>query len=213
MIVFLRGCQLALLAALLLCAPVASAQSSDAAEEMAELLAGWESISLVFTQSTYNASRRLVSKRKGRIWIKKPRRFRLHIDKPDEEVSVSDGTNFWIYDPLLKQVQQGILEDRWETAPLLLISDDPRQLEDSWNIEVSGRKGRREFVLRPKSEEILFQKISLKLRNSIPSQMQIVDSTDQLLQLNFRNAQANQPIDDEVFTFIPPADADVLIDE
>ena len=203
---------LAMVLAALAWLPQPSAANA-AADEMAELLGRWESLGLRFVQHTYNEKRQLIERRKGRVWIKKPRRFRLTIEKPDEEISVSDGDRFWLYDPLLKQVQQGRLQNRWETAPLLLISDDPRKLEASWSISASGRRSRREFVLRPRSKEVLFQKITLSFKADIPAELKIVDNLDQLVQLKFSRPERNPDLDDSVFIFVPPADADVIIDE
>ena len=193
-------------------APPAHAASA-AAEEMAVLLGRWQSISMEFVQQTYNANRRLIERRKGRLLVKKPRRFRLEIDPPDEELAVSDGDSFWVYDPLLLQAQKEKLQDRWETAPLLLISDDPRLLEDNWQIDASGWGSRRQFRLRPRSQEVLLSSIVLSFHRGIPAQLRIEDNLDQLIQLDFSDAKPNVPVADERFTFVPPPGVDLLVDE
>lgn len=183
--------------------------ASSTALEIAERLETWSTLSMEFVQRTYDDKRNVVSNSRGTLAISRPKRFRLEVTEPDEELSVSDGEKLWMYDPLLKQVQILRLEDRWETAPILLLSGDPRELEKSWVLSATGQK-RRQYTLEPKNPEVLLKSITLIFRDNLPSRLFVVDQLDQLIRIDFRKLKTDLPISSELFTFDPPPGVDVL---
>lgn len=60
--------------------------------------------SAVFEQELYDEEGGLLLQTRGRLWFARPDRFRLEYGEPEPMLLVSDGKEFWHYDPGLSQV-------------------------------------------------------------------------------------------------------------
>lgn len=192
---------------------LAQAQSGAVATEISERMSQWSTMTMGYQHRTYDDRRSVISSGTGTLSISRPYRFRLEITEPDIELSISDGEKLWLYDPLLKQVQILRLEDRWETAPLLLLSGGVQDLQKNWIISASGSDRRRQYTLRPKDSEILLKQITVIFRGDLPVRMQVVDQLNQLIQVDFKKIKTDVPLAEDLFIFTPPPGVDILEQE
>ncbi len=206
----MRLIRMLLLTVLSFTSVAAMADDEVAVQRLTELLNQAQTINARFSQLTLDGSGTQLQETAGQLALKRPGLFRWHTDAPMEQLLVSNGEKVWLYDPDLQQVTIQTLDQRLTHTPALLLSGDVSKIRE--NFEISHKEGGNvvDFILKPKSNDTLFDSLRLSFRNKVLNDMQLIDSIGQRTNILFLNVKMNEPQDDAQFTFEIPAGADVI---
>ncbi len=146
----------------------------------------------------------------GRVWIQRPGRFRWHYQHPYEQELVADGKNLWTHDPDLEQVTVKPAAEVLTDSPAMLLSGQ-RPVSSVFDIQSLERESELDwFRLLPLSEDATVEEIQLGFRDEELLVMQILDHFGNRTTLHFQQILRNQGLDEGLFRFIPPANADLI---
>jgi outer membrane lipoprotein carrier protein len=206
----MRLIRMLLLTVLSFTSVAAMADDEVAVQRLTELLNQAQTITARFSQLTLDGSGTQLQETAGQLALKRPGLFRWHTDAPMEQLLVSNGEKVWLYDPDLQQVTIQTLDQRLTHTPALLLSGDVSKIRE--NFEISHNEGGNvvDFILKPKSNDTLFDSLRLSFRNKVLNDMQLIDSIGQRTNILFLNVKMNDPQDDAQFTFEIPAGTDVI---
>lgn len=199
------------LAASLFAACVATAQAADdAAARLSSVLSRITSMQADFLQQTAD-SRGNVQSQKGNMSVKRPGMFRWEVTSPSPQMVITTGKVLWIYDSELMQATRQKLDDQVGNTPALLLSGDPRQLNDAFAItEEKGGEGEQVFALKPQGKEALFETLRVRFKGNELTRMQLVDTLGQKTDIGFSNIKVNPTLPASRFEFTPPKGVDVI---
>lgn len=179
---------------------------------LAEELSRVAHMSASFTQQTVDRTLRVLQENTGRLWVNPGAKFRIETDAPSEQMLVSDGVNFWVYDVDLEQVIISKLEADVSQVPILLLGGNLSELNASYAVSYYEDELGQNYVLSPLSSENLFTSLSISFQQSIPVRIAIVDALGQRTLINFHDVIASDQIQPAIFAFEPPSGTDVIDD-
>ncbi len=156
----------------------------------------------------------------GRVFIRKPGRMRWEYEKPEPQVLISDGENFWVYTPSRNQV---IVSRAGEgipvSAPTAFLAGKGR-LRSEFKITWSRESG------PPEDPSAETYRLDLSPRNPHPSLEQfvievraddfnivrssIVDVFGNVTDVEFNEIVTDRPLPDDLFTFEIPRGVEIL---
>lgn len=180
------------------------------AQELSQLLKSFDTYFADFTQVTLSEAGKVLQTSKGRMWIKRPGKFRWESKSPTDQVLMTNGQILWTYDVDLAQVTKQKLSDRTAIDPATLLSGSIANLTENFNISTSESKGSVIFVLTPKKSDLGFSAISLTFSNKQLVGMKVVNSLDQTTLFNFNSIKLNTPMPETLFNFKPQPGVDVI---
>lgn len=178
---------------------------ADAQGQLKNVLNSIQSIEANFSQSLYNSHKQLLKSYQGHMMLMRPNRFRWDIQMPIEQLTISNGSVLWVYDPNLKQVTVQKLQKDKMLTPAMILSGTATGVLNNFYIS----KMQDWFILKPKISSMI-KKVSLKFIGQQLTQMQIQDSLDQISEIRFSRIQINQRIPSDSFKFSAPRNTDVI---
>jgi outer membrane lipoprotein carrier protein len=191
---------------------LAFAASKAAAETDSSTLADFfddlQTLSADFDQRVLDSNNQEIQSSTGRMWIRRPGMFRWDYLEPYQQQVVADGERLWSYDKDLEQVTVQLVEDVLTTTPAMLLSGE-RPLDEVFDIhEVAGQR----VLLTPKSNDSNVTGLRLQFNDQGIERIAAADSFGNTTVFTFSNVQRNPLLDRELFSFEPPAGADVVGD-
>ncbi|MGH1429582.1 MAG: outer membrane lipoprotein chaperone LolA [Neptuniibacter sp.] len=202
-----------LLAATLLTLFCSAAIAEQGTDKLHELLQSHTSFSANFEQVTLAENGREAQKTSGRVFLSKPNLYRWETETPYPQEIVSDGKYVWIYDPDLEQVTQRSADTQESSAPALILNGQIEELSKKFSIRLLSDTGADQiFELIPLTEQHNFSNIRLAFTAGTISELMLEDSLGQRTSIVFSEQQINPELDEEIFFFRVPADADLLVD-
>jgi outer membrane lipoprotein carrier protein len=146
----------------------------------------------------------------GKFYLSRPGKFRWNYEKPFVQEIVSNGGKVWFYDADLEQVTVKKLDDSLGSTPALLLTGQVN-VEEKYKLEdQGGEEGINWVKLLPKDEESGFKYILIGLNNGQLGGMELSDNFGQITRIYFNNIQLNPKLNDSLFNFLPPKNADVF---
>lgn len=150
--------------------------------------------------------------RDGTVYYRKPGRMRWEFGGSDQEIIVSDGQTLYTYQPDLNQVIETPLEQAFRSSSaasfLLGVGDVERDFEASLPADPPS-DGLKHVLLKPKaggdSIEMALDPATLDIRN-----LRLTDQLGDVTNLAFSELKTGAALDDKLFTFTPPAGADIV---
>lgn len=201
------------LAATLLTLFCSAAIAEQGTDKLHELLQSHTSFSANFEQVTLAENGREAQKTSGRVFLSKPNLYRWETEIPYPQEIVSDGKYVWIYDPDLEQVTQRSADTQESSAPALILNGQIEELSKKFSIRLLSDTGADQiFELIPLTEQYNFSNIRLAFTADTISELMLEDSLGQRTSIVFSEQQINPELDEEIFFFRVPADADLLVD-
>ncbi|MFP8965099.1 outer membrane lipoprotein chaperone LolA [Pokkaliibacter sp. CJK22405] len=189
---------------------VANAEES-AVEAFHRILSQHNTWTADFQQVVVDANGRPLQQTTGSIDLQKPDLFRWETDEPYAQLLVSDGKFVWLYDKDLEQVTKQPLDRRATATPALLLSNDVKAIEKSFDVQ--GRtdgNGLWFFQLKPKDKESLFTELRMSFKDSSLQEMSFSDSLSQQTRITFRNMEEDVMLPSNLFKFTPPEGVDLI---
>jgi chaperone LolA len=198
-----------LLSALLL---PAIAHAAPLPSYVTDFFTGLHTLQADFDQQVTDGNDRPLQSSQGHMWIKRPGRFRWDYEVPYRQQLVADGERLWSYDEDLEQVTvQKATEVLTSTPAMLLSGEEP--LENVFNIEELNPAGDEQHVLLvPKSDDSNVTRIHLYFSGKVLTRIKAEDNFGNTTTFSFTGFERNPALDKAIFTFTPPAGADVVGD-
>lgn len=163
-----------------------------------------------FTQVVKSQDGRVQDQTQGNVWLQTPDKLRWVYAGEFPEIIVADGEKVWIYDEALQQVTVKPQSDQAADSPLMILTD-VSQLDAQFKVtELGDFEGLLLLELKSLEAETEFERILLGLDATGVRMMAMEDAFGQRTEIRFENIQKNLPPDPELFTFSPPANADVV---
>ena len=191
-------------------------ESANGLAQLKTFVEGMRSAQGEFTQRTVpveraaGAARSGVRMSSGRFVFARPGRFRWEVQRPDEQLIVSDGRQVWFYDRDLEQVTVRSLGDAMGSSPAaILFGSDALEREFTLR-DMGQREGLYWVEATPIRRDAGFERIAIGLRDNLPAAMEIRDSFGQQTRLTFEAIRRDVQTDPSRFKFVPPAGVDVL---
>jgi outer membrane lipoprotein carrier protein len=195
---------------LLVSAPV---WALDADVRLQQLLQGYETFSSDFEQSSLAGDGQRTEATSGTLALRKPNLFRWTSEEPFPQVIVNDGTYLWIYDPDLLQVTRKPFDASGNSAPALILNGQIDRLGEDFSISLLNETDSEAlFELLPHDDQSTFTRIRLLFVEQQIAQLMLEDSLGQRTSIQFHNQQQNPELASDLFSFVVPEGADLIID-
>lgn len=200
------------------------ASEAEAVKRLTSLLSKTNSIQANFTQTTKKPPKKKVAQRNGIagfnmskmnknfsgvMMVQRPNRFRWETTSPIQQLIVADDKTLWVYDPDLEQATKNKVSKKFGSTPALLFSGNPKSIMQSFTVSQPDTANDT-FGLVAKGENATFQRLDITFKNNLPSKMVMNDALGQKTTIRFSNVIQNKAIPASKFTFVPPADIDVI---
>lgn len=163
-----------------------------------------------FEQQLIDADNNVLEESAGTLDIRRPGQFRWSYSDPYEQVLIADGLNMWSYDVDLEQVTVKPQADALSSTPALLLGGSTDVLDEFNYIGSFADRGTQWVLLRPKDTESGFYKVELGFTDGALSRMLFGDNLEQTTLIALVDVVFNEPIDENTFSFSPPAGVDVV---
>lgn len=197
----------ALIAALMLAPAMALAGSID---QLRQFLDGTKTLRADFVQTVVAKNGGKPQQSSGTVAISRPGKLRWEIRKPYPQLMVGNGDKFWIYDAEMAQVTVKKAGQAIGGTPAALLSGG-NVLDRDFTLKDAGKLDQLDWVeATPKSTESGFEKVRLGLAGNELRGMELRDSFGQTTYLRFSRIERNPALPASLFTFTPPAGADVI---
>ena len=201
-----------LLTRLLLAACFSTQVMADASpiEQLKTFLKTNDSLAADFKQVSFNKAGQAAQSSMGKFYLQRPGKFRWNYQKPFAQEIVSNTGKVWFYDADLEQVTTKKLDDSLGSTPALLLTGQV-DIEEKFVLEEQGQEENLNWVrLSPKNEESGFKYILIGLDHGQLGGMELSDNFGQLTRIYFSNIQLNPDLDEGLFDFKAPKNADVF---
>lgn len=163
-----------------------------------------------FDQQVLDGNRQLLQSSQGHMWIMRPGRFRWDYVTPYKQQLVADGERLWSYDEELEQVTVQPASEVLTSTPAMLLSGT-QPLEQLFTIEeTTATAGDRQVTLIPKSDDSNVTRLHVHFSGELLTRIDAEDNFGNTTQFSFTRLERNPKLDEKIFTFTPPAGADVI---
>jgi outer membrane lipoprotein carrier protein len=145
----------------------------------------------------------------GRFFIKKPSGIRWEYSEPRDEVVIISGDSLWIYKRSERQVLKGVFEEgSYNQLPIALLQSMNNLKKDFYVKTIKDDT----LELTPKDKMGIIKKIDLVINTEgFPiKEFTIHDVYNNTITIKIGDVDINTGIDDSVFSFQIPSDAEVF---
>lgn len=199
----------AAIAALLL----GSVAQAGSIEKLKAFAAQTQSARASFTQTVQDKDGGTVQVASGKLVFARPGKFRWEYEKPYQQTIVGDGQKLWVYDKDLNQVTVKKMEGALGSSPAALLAGS-NDIEQYYNLDAKGNKGGLDWLeAYPRDEDSMFSRVRMGFKGNMLDAMELYDHMGQVTVIRFGKLQRNPKLADNLFTFTPPAGADVIEDQ
>ncbi|KZZ56259.1 outer membrane lipoprotein chaperone LolA, partial [Oleiphilus sp. HI0123] len=154
-----------------------------------------------------------IQESKGELKADRAGKFFWRTYEPLEQIVISDGKEVTVYDPDLEQATIQAVGSQVQTTPAILFSGDTQKIGQLFEVEMAWfEPSIRQFTLKPKSEESLFEGLKLRFSGSNVSELRITDALGQESTMSFIQSQVNLELPSNTFTPELPEGTDIIRD-
>ena len=184
----------------------------EAALQLSAILAGTRTLQADVDVLTLDQDGREIQESTAHLVMQKPDHFTWEILSPYPEFMLADGDRIWRLEPDLDQVTVENFSNDVGRTPVLLLNGDSAAIADNYTVSSAdmdyGSKTR--FILYPKANDSLFERLSLTFAGSALEEMQFEDSLGQKTSLTFSGQVMNADLDPGTFVFRMPEGLEVI---
>ena len=203
--------RLALSGVLALC--VAQASAAGSIEKLKAFAEQTQSARATFTQTVRDKDGTNVQTTSGKLVFARPGKFRWEYEKPYQQTIVGDGQKLWVYDKDLNQVTVKKLEGGLGSSPAALLAGS-NDIEKYYNVDAKGMKGGLDWLeAYPRDPDTMFEKVRMGFKGNSLDTMELFDHLGQVTVIRFGKIERNPKLAASLFSFTPPAGADVIEDK
>ena len=148
----------------------------------------------------------------GSFAYARPGRFRWDIQKPYEQLIVTDGKQLHFYDKDLQQVTIKPVSEGMSATPAALLFGSGEIDRAFKLVDEAGQAGDglAWVVATPLSKEAGFERLRIGMRNGLPARMEVIDAFGQQSRFEFEGIDPKASIAADEFRFVTPPGVDVV---
>ena len=184
--------------------------SANSDSDLSNILNHMNSLTGKFKQKVVDQNGAILQEVTGQFFFKKPNLFKWDYLEPSKSQLISDGELLYLYDPDLKQVVISQLKKFGGVSPaMLLVTNDIESLFEITIIQ--DKKGVDWFRALPREpEKANFKEVFINFFQKELKDMRIIDTFDNVTEIEFIKVSRNININDAIFLFNTPEDIDVI---
>ena len=169
-----------------------------------------KSFSANFTQVVMDESLTTLQESSGKMWIKRPGRFRWDYIEPFKQHIVADGKKIWVYDIELKQATYRDMDGALGHTPAFLLGGSG-SLNKNFILKSLGKQGELSWVqMKPKKSDGGYEDIRSGFEKGKIRMLEMVDSFGQTTRITLSKNRENKKINNKLFKFKPPKGVEVV---
>ncbi len=175
-------------------------------EDLIKELNSLNTMQAKFTQTTTTEKSKENQVASGTMALQKPGKFRWETLKPNEQLILADGKWIWIYDKDLEQATKQSQATTNSNNPALFLSGETDNIDKRFKITFD----QDHFVLKAKTDDDMFQSMSLYFSEGSIQKMVVKTRLDQSSEFSFSDISKNKKLSNRIFTFSPPKGTDII---
>lgn len=182
-----------------------SAHADTGLQAMRSFVAAQKAVSGEFVQTTAGKT----SRQSGTFVLAKPAQFRWAIQKPFEQLLVSDGKTLTQWDADLNQATVRNAEGMLANTPAALLLGGATVEKQFGLVDAGESDGLAWVQATPKQADSAFKSIKLGFKNGVPAVLIAQDAFGGTSRIELKNVHS-QTVPASQFSFTPPKGADVV---
>jgi outer membrane lipoprotein carrier protein len=162
---------------------------------------------------TYSGPNRPRRTESGKLYLRKPGRMRWEYTKPAGKLFVSDGKNYWYYSPSTRRAEKMKLKEAEDMqAPLAFLLGRLDFSRDFSRFNVRQEGDRVRIAAEPKNpNKAPYREVEfLAAPDARIEELKVKGQDASVMEFRFRNEVRNPQQASELYTFTPPAGAEVV---
>jgi outer membrane lipoprotein carrier protein len=184
--------------------------AADARSQLDAFVTQVHSATGAFEQTTLDKQGKAQRPQQGEFSFQRPGKFRWAVQKPYEQLIVSDGRFVYQYDPDLAQVTQRDARESVGASPAALLFGSG-SLEEAFELQAQpDRDGMQWLRAIPKGPDAGFAHVDIGFDGGLPRRIELLDAFGQTTRIVFTEMRSNPDIPAEQFTFSVPVGADLV---
>lgn len=198
-----------LVAAALMLSP-ALAWSATATQQLQDFIKQVPTATGQFSQQRVVEDGTPPSAQSGTFAFKRPGQFRWDVQKPYQQLIVSDGKKVYQYDPDLAQVTQRSVDASLGASPAAILFGSGA-LDDAFKLaDLPTEKGVDRLRATPHGSDAGFTHVDISFKDGLPVQLDLLDAFGQTTKITLSNINTSPTLSANEFTFTAPAGVDVV---
>ena len=190
-----------------------TAQAADGVAQLQRFVATTPQASGRFTQTLVKEGGGTARPSSGVFAYARPGRFRWDIQKPYQQLIVTDGRQLYFYDVDLQQVTIKPVSDAMSATPAALLFGSG-DLERAFRLSDEGQgldaEGIAWVEAVPLTKEAGFERLRIGMRAGLPVRMDVIDAFGQQTRFGFEAIDVKAKVDAGQFEFQTPPGVDVV---
>lgn len=184
--------------------------AADAQAQLRSFVSDVRTASGTFTQRTQSSQGQAAPAQSGSFAFQRPGKFRWAVEKPYEQLVLSDGSKLYQYDPDLAQVSVRTVGTAIGNAPAQVLFGEG-SLEASFEIKpLPAKEGLQWLRATPRTAEAGFAHMDLGFDSNLPVRIDILDAFGQTTRVEFTTIVPNPAVPASQFSFVAPKGVDVV---
>jgi len=188
----------------------ALALAASAQEQLRAFVATVTSATGSFSQYTVNDQGRTQPAQTGVFSFQRPGKFKWAVQKPYEQLVISDGRQVFQYDPDLAQVTERKVDAAIGTSPAAILFGSG-SLEQSFDVSALPAKDGVDWLrAKPRTADAGFSRVDIGMKDNLPVRVELLDSFGQTTRVDLSAIQSNPSLPAKEFQFTAPKGVDVV---
>lgn len=184
--------------------------AASAQEQLRAFVSTVTSATGSFSQYTVNDQGRTQPAQTGVFSFQRPGKFKWAVQKPYEQLVISDGRQVFQYDPDLAQVTERKVDAAIGTSPAAILFGSG-SLEQSFDVSALPAKDGVDWLrAKPRTADAGFSRVDIGMKNNLPVRVELLDSFGQTTRVDLSGIQANPQLPANEFQFTAPRGVDVV---
>lgn len=176
-------------------------------ENLSKKLNSFTTMTASFKQTLYGAKNKVSQKSRGTLALKRPGQFIWHTRFPNDQKLIANDNTVWIYDIDLEQATRQSMNTTNANSPAFFLTGDVSMLPKRYTIT---EKSSKEFELKAKQEDDMFQTITLSFKGGALTEMMVHTKLDQKSVFEFSRVKLNPSLAKNYFIFKAPRGVEVI---
>ena len=190
-------------------APV-SAMAASAQEQLRAFVSTVTAATGSFSQYTVNTQGRTQPAQTGVFSFQRPGKFKWAVQKPYEQLVISDGKQVFQFDPDLAQVTERKVDAAIGTSPAAILFGSG-SLEQSFVVTALPSKDGIDWLrAKPRTADAGFSRVDIGMKYNLPVRVELLDSFGQTTRVDLSGIVPNPKLGEGEFRFVAPKGVDVV---
>lgn len=188
----------------------ASAMAATAQEQLRAFVNTVTAATGSFSQYTVNPQGRTQPAQTGVFSFQRPGKFKWAVQKPYEQLVISDGRQVFQFDPDLAQVTERKVDAAIGTSPAAILFGSG-SLEQSFDVSALPSKDGVDWLrAKPRTADAGFSRVDIGMKDNLPVRVELLDSFGQTTRVDLSGIVPNPKLGEGEFRFVAPQGVDVV---